>query len=427
MTTAPSGPNQSSARNDSARQPPKPRPSVIPMGRKGPQGWQLPLDPAMRAEPRRPPKRKPAAPDRTSAYVLIFGALMLAILAGGLLYWRDSIKAALQNRPGRSATAASRVAPHSFVKPLLPASHAASTVSSDSVSPEISFPHPPAVVVSTIPKPVTAVPTPIIPAPPPPVSEAEAFHQALAEGNLLFAGKPRPLHPDADIETLYNRAYAVGYSNARCEAMWVGYRLDRTSPGGALPRPKRFVPDDRLQIRVKPKEYTHSGFDRGHLAPNSAIARRFGAEAQLETFLMSNIAPQRPALNRNVWQRLERLEETYAGRFDQLYILTGPIFDDRREMLSEASAVEIPDEFYKILLDEDDGRIHMLAFRIPQTVSGREPLDQFLTSVDDIEQATGFDFFWALSDPLERHLEATHPQELWGESRDIFSLATPAE
>lgn len=433
MTTDPPGSNKPPARNAPEGQPKQSRPSGIPGIKKGPQGWQLPLDPAMRAEPRRPSKQKPAPANRSASFVLLFGILMLAVLAGCLLYWRDSVKAVLHKRPLRTEAETSRLLPCPAVKSLPPASQTLPAIVSVIASSGKSVRYPTVVSVAIASKPVlvaqatSAVPTPIIPASPAPVSEAEAFHQTLAEYNLIFGGKPRPLNHESDVETLYNRAYAVGYSNARREALWVGYRLDKTSPGGALPRPKKFVSDDRLPFRVKPKEYTHSGFDRGHLAPNSAIARRFGAEAQLETFLMSNIAPQRPALNRNVWQRLERLEDSYANIFDQVYIITGPIFDSQRETLSDSSDVEIPDEFYKILLDEDDGRIHMLAFRIPQTVSGQESLEQFLTSVDEIEQATGFDFFWALSDPLEQHLEAIQPLELWEESRDVTSLASQME
>lgn len=433
MPSDPPGPKRPPPSNAPPGQGKAPGTPGVPIIKKGPHGWQLPIDPAMRAEPRRPRIKKPLPRVRRFSAVLIFGFLMLAVLAGCLLHWRESIEIALQQRVPRTHAKVSGLPARHTAKPLPATPHIPSAILSAIASPGKTVRHPPVASAAISSKPVSdtqtasTIPIPITPGFPAPTGEAEAFHQTLAEYSLLFAGKPRPLDRAANIETLYNRAYAVGYSDAHREAVWVGYRLDRTAPGGTLPRPKKFTPDDRLLSRVTPKEYTHSGYDRGHLAPNSAIARRFGAEAQLETFLMSNIAPQRPALNRNVWQRLERLEDSYADRFDQLYILTGPIFDDRREVLSESSDVEIPDEFYKILLDEDDGRVHILAFRIPQTVSGREPLEQYLTSVDDIEQATDFDFFWALSDPLESRIEAEKPQELWGTDRNFSPQITQAE
>ncbi|HEY9071310.1 MAG TPA: DNA/RNA non-specific endonuclease [Candidatus Ozemobacteraceae bacterium] len=412
----------------------------LPLVKKGPQGWQLPLDPAIRVERRNSLRRKPAPPDRTVPYVLLAGLVLLVVLAGCLITWRESIEELFQKRPARPRTEAAGAPPALVTQPSLPATHTIQAVRLPAAS-GTPLRHPQVIPIplsiSRAPIPASqptallpalpALPEPAVSLPPGPAGEGEAYRQTLGENNLIFAGKPRAMRPDVGFETLYNRAYATGYSRMRREALWVGYRLDRALPGGSLPRPKSFFPDPRLKEAVKPGEYTHSGFDRGHLAPNAAIARRFGAEAQRETFLMSNIVPQRPALNRNLWQRLERLEEDLADRFDHLYILTGPIFDSRREMLSGSSDVEIPDELYKILLDEEAGTVRMLAFRVPQTVSGREPLEQFLTSVDDIEQATGLDFFWALSDPCEEQAEAVIPREIWGENPDRLSLITPAE
>ena len=54
-----------------------------------------------------------------------------------------------------------------------------------------------------------------------------------------------------------------------------------------------------------PDDYTRTGYDRGHMAPNYLIATRYGKVAQRETFLMSNIVPQTPELNRGPWRILE--------------------------------------------------------------------------------------------------------------------------
>ena len=52
--------------------------------------------------------------------------------------------------------------------------------------------------------------------------------------------------------------------------------------------------DERTAARVSHDDYKPGTdrFDRGHMAPNHAIATRYGREAQLETFLMSNVCPQ---------------------------------------------------------------------------------------------------------------------------------------
>ena len=55
----------------------------------------------------------------------------------------------------------------------------------------------------------------------------------------------------------------------------------------------------------------------------------------------------------------------------------------------------------------------MLAYIVPQTVNGREPAAQFLTSVKEIEAETHLDFFHDLPDDQERKLESAMTGEGW--------------
>ena len=132
---------------------------------------------------------------------------------------------------------------------------------------------------------------------------------------------------------------------------------------------------------------------------------RYGREAQLETFLMSNICPQKPNLNRQIWKNLESLiANKYAQEFEEIWIITGPIFDENIERLK--SGVEIPDSFYKIIIDEKDNRPRMLALIIPQNVKSNEPLEKYLVSIDEIEKLTQLDFMSEMEDELENKIEA---------------------
>lgn len=204
--------------------------------------------------------------------------------------------------------------------------------------------------------------------------------------------------------------------------MWVAYRLDGQEGSEALKRPGGFRTDKQTSAKVTTKAYVNSGYDRGHMAPNSAIARRFGEGAQLETFLMSNVIPQAPELNQGIWEKLERREEKYANSFGHIYVFTGPIFDSRKEYLQnlktqESYEVEIPDAIFKILVKEDGNDIKILAFRFPNGL-GDVPRDEknfakYLTTVDQIEKETGLDFFTALSDTIEESLESSRASTPW--------------
>ena len=225
----------------------------------------------------------------------------------------------------------------------------------------------------------------------------------------IYAGLPKT---NENLRLLTNKAYLVGYSETRKNPAWVAYRVFKVENPQTHARPSRFKTDERTLSKVNHEDYTNTGYDRGHMAPNYAIDICYGKDAQLETFLMSNICPQKPMLNQQVWEHLESTEaRDDANRFEEIWVITGPIFDEQTEKF--ASGVEVPDAFFKILLDEQNGKPKMLAFIIPQGVKGNEVLKGFLVSVDKIEALTGFDFFTELNDQLEENLESATPTEMW--------------
>jgi len=97
----------------------------------------------------------------------------------------------------------------------------------------------------------------------------------------------------------------------------------------------------------------------------------------------------------------------------EVWVVCGPIFDSDIEKL--ASGVEIPDAYYKIIVDEKNGKVRALAFIMPQGVTTDEKnnLGKFLTSVDEIERQTGLDFLHELPDDVENRVEAEKAGTTW--------------
>jgi DNA/RNA endonuclease G (NUC1) len=60
------------------------------------------------------------------------------------------------------------------------------------------------------------------------------------------------------------------------------------------------------------KDYTYSGYDRGHMAPNADFDDT--AENALMTFFIANIWPQTPNINRVVWLKTENETRMLAIR-----------------------------------------------------------------------------------------------------------------
>lgn len=236
---------------------------------------------------------------------------------------------------------------------------------------------------------------------------------AVPAANHVLAGVPTPADgpPPWDAE-LVSEGFTVGYSERHRTPIWVAYRLMETDLRSSPPRPDRFTADGRTRNPVAHDEYRDTGYDRGHMAPNYAIATRFGRAGQRETFRMSNICPQRPGLNRGLWRRLEqRVARDFAQRRGEVWVLCGPVFEPPDDALP--SGVAIPDRFFKIVVDETDDALAVFAVLVPQEVLGHERIARYLVSVDRIEALTGIDFFPELPDGVETALESRAATRLW--------------
>lgn len=230
-------------------------------------------------------------------------------------------------------------------------------------------------------------------------------------GSDIYGGTPKS-HWSDTVRVLRSPGFVTGYSELRRSALWTAFKVRPVRSKQHLPRPGGFSTDYRTFWRVESEDYSRTGYQRGHLAPNFAMAQLYGRDAQLASFRMSNVLPQRAGVNQGVWQRLEEIEvDDWARRLGTLQVLAGPVYWGKRERLR--SGLEIPDAFYRILVDIDSRRPQAIAFLVPQTVRGKEPLTAFLTTVDELEARTRLDFLEHLADNEEARVEAGKPDGRW--------------
>ena len=145
-----------------------------------------------------------------------------------------------------------------------------------------------------------------------------------AGGQLPVLDNPR-MAPQTQV--LCSTRFAVLYSGLAREPLWAAEHLDSTMVRAAMsiPREGEFHPDTRIPAgsRAELADYVRSGFDRGHMAPSGDMPDR---QTQQETFALSNIVPQRAALNREKWAMIESGLRRLALRAGELYVVTGPAF-----------------------------------------------------------------------------------------------------
>ena len=243
------------------------------------------------------------------------------------------------------------------------------------------------------------------------------------EGSVFFAGAPRRTGTPAptDIVTLTRNDFAIGWSPSLRHPVWCAYhvRPDAQHPVGERPKFRR---DTTVPSAPRPGDYARSGYDRGHMAPNYAIVTRYGAEAQKDTFLMSNIAPQSPALNRSVWRNLEhRIADLWTARYGEIWVIVGALSLPGSCETISGTDIDVPDAYYQIVVAQEGMDVQAFAVLLPQTIKWRAYAARHLISIDELEEITGFDFLPELPEFIQRPLESELPSRLWPvRLRDIF-------
>ncbi|MBT8220386.1 MAG: DNA/RNA non-specific endonuclease [Bacteroidia bacterium] len=222
-------------------------------------------------------------------------------------------------------------------------------------------------------------------------------------------------------QVIHHRHYSLSYFEEAEQAEWVAYYLTRASlikPN--VPRSRRFKEDDAVKTRSSTYyDYRGSGFDRGHLVPAADMA--FDHQAMQETFLMSNISPQKKAFNGGIWKELEENVRDWAFKYRGLYVCSGPVFDEKPDEIGQ-SEVWVPDAFFKAILDLESADQKGIGFIISNEVS-YEPLMNYAVTIDELERQTGFDFFDdLLEDQEESKIESSFRKQAWPISEKRFDL-----
>lgn len=207
--------------------------------------------------------------------------------------------------------------------------------------------------------------------------------------------------------------YVLGYSDARRVPTWVAWRLTRADLG-AEDRADDFRADDALPaafFKVGPSAYEGSGYDRGHMCPSAH--RTASRAANSLTFLMTNMQPQSHALNAGPWKSLESRERRLAEDGKVVFVIAGGIFAPDPPKIGPG--IHVPASGYRITVVLEPGEGHvdvtpetdLVASILPNSseAKGRK-WSELTTSVDQIEQQTGYDFLSKLSDDVENALEA---------------------
>lgn len=208
--------------------------------------------------------------------------------------------------------------------------------------------------------------------------------------------------PAAD-QILFNRFFVTGYSYYFRQAKWALEIIDSNAKDvNIVERIDNFRPDMRIPMmfRTALSDYRHSGYDRGHL-----VASANHQDEQLqnsETFLLSNMSPQKPGFNQKIWRELEHAIRELDARDNILetFVICGPIFDFNLPVQAigvedddNEVSIPIPHAFFKSILTENDrGRFDVYSFIIPNKETDKD-VSTFLKPTIEVEYKAGI-FLW---------------------------------
>lgn len=229
-----------------------------------------------------------------------------------------------------------------------------------------------------------------------------------------YAGEAYYYPRGGEGQLVEHQGFALSYAEDWEQAEWTAHILTRENLNKKWnKRSNNFRPDPYVRSRTAiDDDYRGSGYDRGHMVPSADLA--WNKSWSDETFMFSNISPQARQFNQGIWRELEETVRDWAKKFKRLYVISGPVMtQEPKGEIGRRNRIAIPAAYFKVLLDLDDPEQKGIGFLLPNQVSF-EPLYEYAVSIDEVEAATGLDFFPDLMPrETEERLEADGNIDLW--------------
>jgi endonuclease G len=232
------------------------------------------------------------------------------------------------------------------------------------------------------------------------VQAASKAQASLQDQTFLFADAPAPVHYPNSWTVLVNHGYESAYDEVFKNPAWVAYHISGTPGSHPGPRPSGYPTDTRTTSQLEAADYP-PGYDHGHMACNETIGEFFGDQGQADSFLMTNMVPQKHGLNAGPWKSVETEERTdWVKTYHDVWVIAGPVYttEDDQPVAPKThfgnKKLCIPVACFKIVCATDTtGKLHTIAFIMPQDgAKGHKPA-AFATSIREVERRTQLNFF----------------------------------
>lgn len=231
-----------------------------------------------------------------------------------------------------------------------------------------------------------------------------AGRHKISDADLLDTGTP----DDIPSQIKDYVGFRVSFNRDNHTPNWVAWELTAAEADGEVPRYNKFWCDEEIAGCSETRDYTRSGFDRGHMCP--AGDNKISEQMMIDCFTMANICPQAHSLNTGAWKTLENKERLWAQRDGNIVIVAGPIYEPSDCTRIGETGVRVPSAFFKVLIEPYSSTPGGIGFIYPNMSSPGDMYNYAMT-IDQVEDITGFDFFRQLPDELENEIESRTPRQ----------------
>jgi endonuclease G len=201
-----------------------------------------------------------------------------------------------------------------------------------------------------------------------------------------------PVGSSSESHLILRPIYALSYNTHNKVADWAAYRVTSGSIGIASSLSRAAMIDDFVEETLSEADFINAeehGLTRALLVPLVNFA---GTPYWNEVNYLSNAVARSRNLSLGAWYGLEWSIRNLVNRESEVYILTGPIFRETpvAASLETQARHRVPDAFFKIVVSADN---RATAFIFDQDLPVHVHHCESRTTIDEIEKATGLEFF----------------------------------
>ncbi|WP_115718484.1 DNA/RNA non-specific endonuclease [Gallaecimonas mangrovi] len=209
-------------------------------------------------------------------------------------------------------------------------------------------------------------------------------------------------------QTIVRSIYTLENNATTKFADWAAYEVTAsTIDGGSHSRNWQADPDIDSADTLEPADYTDANAvlatDRGHQVPLAAFSN---TSDWAMTNYLSNITPQSSNLNQGPWEALESAVRDFARTGQDVYVVTGPLYEWYFGTLPEADESHtIPSGYFKVVMTNDNGWIEASAFIMEQDSGRADDYCAKEVTVDEVESRSGLNIMPELASYKESAVE----------------------